>query len=346
MPRGRPRKNKEVPLSPESEKKVKQGLQEAKEGKIERLDPKELEPNPNLNKVVNELSKRFGSDIFHLASEEPDKERIPFGIDQFDKMVGGGIPLGLFTVLWGNKSAAKTTLAYMAVAQAQQKGKQCFFIDLEGSFDKAWASKMGVQLDKLLIARFKNAEEVMDTIIKLTNEKAVDFIVLDSVQSLSPKGEQETKQGKEKSVEDDTMALLARKLSQFLRMSASGVAKGKVGILLIGQARTDLGSFIKFDTLSGGHALHHWASMTIKTYRGTKADAPRYKFKVDGKTKELIIGFDLCLRLEKTKSPGTAPENTTVRIPFYYEYGFNKPTDKQITDLYEDWISFEGDSEE
>ena len=301
------------------------------------------EQQDNLKKTVNELTKKFGHSIVHFAKDEPDKEKIPFGIEAIDKLTGGGILSGMFTILWGNKSSAKTTLAYSAIAQAQKMGKNCLFLDLEGSFDKAWAEKFGVDLNRLLVGHFETAEEAMDTIIKLTNEKAIDFIILDSIQSLSPAGEQQTKKGKEKSVEDDTMALLARKLSQFFRMSASGVYKGKVAMLLIGQARTDLGSFIKLDALSGGHALQHWSAITLKSYRGTKADAPRYKFKVNGKTKEFIIGFDLVIKIEKTKVSGTAPESSEIRIPFHYEYGFIRPTDEQIEQLYSDWIEFEGE---
>lgn len=302
------------------------------------------ESSDKLKKVVNDLTKQFGHSIIHFASEEPVKEKISTGIKEIDKLLGSGIPQGMFTVLWGNKSSVKTTLAYLTIAQAQTKGIQALYVDLEQSFDKEWAKKMGIDLNRLLLANeFKTAEEAFDTIIKLCNEKSVGLIVLDSIQSLSPKGEKETKTGKERSVEDDTMALLARKLSQFFRMTAAGVARGKVAVLLIGQARTDLGSFIKLDALSGGHALQHWSAITLKTYRGSKADAPRYKFKVEGKTKEIIIGFALNVKIEKTKVSGTAPEGSVVTLPFYYETGFVKPTEEEIKYIYADWISFEED---
>jgi len=331
---------KEVPLSEESRKKVEQGLKEAGEGKLECID---IEKQDKLKRVVNDLSKQFGKSVIRLAGQEAEKERLPFGLEQLDKLLGGGIPSGMFSILWGNKSSSKTTLTYLLIAQAQRKGKTCLFMDLEQSFDKEWARRMGVNVDTLLLGDFENAEQCLDTIIKLTGEKCIDLIVLDSIQSLSPKGEQETKAGKEKSVEDDTMALLARKLSQFFRMTAHRVFKGEVAMLLIGQARTDLGSFVKLDTLSGGHALGHWSAITMKVYRGSKADAPRYKFKVDGKSKELIIGFSLNLKIEKTKISGTAPESSVITLPFYFEYGFMKPTDKQIETTFKDWIEFESE---
>lgn len=352
MGRGRPKGSK-------NNKKLSEII--GKPVDLQASTPKEIQPNPlveqnnnqinkeqdaKLKKVVSDLSKNFGHSVIHLASDEKPREKIEFPVPEVSKMLGGGIPYGSFSVLWGNKSCAKSTIAYNLVAQAQSQGKVCAYFDLENSFDRTWAEKNGIQLDKLLLGHFKTAEEAMDTLIKMSKEKVVDFIVLDSIQSLSPKGEQESKKGKEKSTEDDTMALLARKLSQFFRMAAEGVYSGNVAVLLIGQARTDLGGFIKLETLSGGHALAHWSSLTVKVHRGQKADAPRYKFNVKGKKKELIIGFSLVIKLEKTKISGSAPESTSIRIPFYYEYAFKRPTDEQITDIYKDWIEMEESTEE
>jgi RecA/RadA recombinase len=356
MSRTKGSKNKQVPLSKESKKLVEKGIQEAKEGKLERVDVKTLEAtptkmNPKLKECVADLTKKFGHEIIHMAKDEKVRDKISFIIPEVNKMIGGGIRHGSFSIIWGNKSTAKTTAVYYLIAQAQKENKTCFYIDLEHSFDPEWAKKCGVNLDTLLIGHFENAEEAMDTLIKMSKEKAVDFIILDSVQSLSPKGEQETKKGVEKSTEDDTMALLARKLSQFFRMAGSAVYTGNVAVLLIGQARTDLGGFIKLDTLSGGHALNHWSVLTIKFHRGQKVDAPTYKFEILDKKdkkikKEIIIGFSLVIRVEKTKVSGSAPENTELRIPFYFGFGFYRPTDEQIHDMYSDWISFEASIEE
>ena len=344
--RGRPKKTKEVPLSEESKKKVEQGLKEAGEGRLEMGDPilAETPVNPELKKTVNELTKHFGHEIIHYASEEPERERIPTGIVELDKMITG-FPSGAFSIIWGNKGSTKTTTALCAIAQAQKLGKVCLFLDLENSFDNEWAKKCGIDLSKLLLGHFETAEEAMDSAMKMANEKVVDLIVLDSVQSLSPEGEQETKKGEEKSTGDDTMALLARRLSQFFRMSASGVYRGNVTFILIGQSRMDLGGYIKLEKLSGGKALAHWATLIIKAYRATKADAPTYKFKVGEKNKSLPIGFEICYRLEKKKISGTAPEESEVRANFYNEFGFNKPTNEEIESLYSEWIEFSKDEE-
>lgn len=297
--------------------------------------------NPELKKTVNELTKQFGHDIIHFASEEVEKERIPTGIVAIDKLITG-FPAGAFSIIWGNKGSTKTTTALHLIAEAQKIGKTCLYLDLEHSYDNDWATKCGVDTSKLLIGgNFDNAEQAMDTAIKMCKEKVIDVIVLDSVQALSPKGEQEEKSGKEKSIEDDTMALLARKLSLFFRVSGTEVYRGKVTFVLIGQARTDLGGFIKLDKLSGGKALGHYATLVIKAYKAGKADAPHFKFKVGDKNKSFPIGSQICYRLEKKKISHTAPEETETRQDFYNEFGFRKPTNEEIEALYQEWIEFE-----
>ena len=260
----------------------------------------------------------------------------------------GGIPLGTFSILWGNKSCGKTSHTYGLIARAQKMGKLCAFFDLEVSFDPHWAKKFGVDIDKLLIGHFDTAEQAMDTFIALVDKKAIDFVVLDSIQSLSPVGEQHKKKSeKMKSTSDDTMALLARKLSQFFRMSANRTYTANAGLLLIGQARVDLGGFIPIQRISGGNALEHWASLILHIRRGTKADAPRYKFTDNkGKRKEIIIGFDTCVVLDKKKIPFAAPEKTEVHFPFFEGKGWIEPTKEEIENIYGDWIEFEKEAEE
>jgi len=347
MGRGRPKgsKNKKITTPKtvtehiqEQSPKVKEMIKEEKE----KLSKKN-EINSALRNSVNELTKKFGHEIIHFASEEPERERIPTGIPELDKMITG-FPSGAFSVIWGNKGSTKSTTVLNLIAQAQKLGKQCLYLDLETSFDNKWADKCGVDRNKLLIGHFDNAEQALDTAIKMSKEKVIDIIILDSVQSLSPEGEQETKKGETKSTGDDTVALLARRLSQFFRMDAAGNYRGNITFILIGQSRMDLSGYIKLEKLSGGKAIAHWATLIIKAYRSTKADAPRFKFEIKGKKKEIPIGFEICYRLEKKKISGTAPEETEVRANFYNEFGFVEPTEKQIKELYSDWISFEENS--
>jgi protein RecA len=286
-----------------------------------------------LKKTLRDVDKMFPGAL-QPASAVVAKERIPFPLEELNKLTGGGIPSGTFSVIWGNKSSGKTTMVYSLIAEAQKMGKKCAMLDIENSFDGSWAAKAGVNLDTLLVGnKFKTAEEAMDTLIKLTQDQVVDFIIVDSIQALSPQAEQQDKKG-QKSTASETMALLARKLSQFFRMCAGDVARGKVAVLLIGQARTSLGGYVALETLSGGHALQHWSSMTIHIRRGQKKDAPVEKYKetfIDPetqkeryKTKARIIGFNCVIKLEKTKLKSEV-EGSERQLPFYLRTGFTKP---------------------
>jgi len=291
--------------------------------------------NPKLEKLRNlakELNRNTGRVVLKMASEEEVPKRCKFKNKHLNELTGGGLVHGRFNILWGAKSAGKTTACYDIIAEAQKEGKVCAFIDAEGTFDKTWATVMGVNLETLLLGEgYTNAEESMDDFIKIVKAEAADLIIYDSVQAMSPKGEQETKKGVAKSTTDDTMALLARKLSQFLRISASGVYNSKACIVLIGQARTNLGGFIAFDQLSGGHALLHWATFILKFSRGAKADNPtgKYKDKETGKTVTEYIGFACNVKIEKRKVESKV-EGSDITIPFYFDEGFGTG-DKKTT---------------
>lgn len=284
---------------------------------------KKKEENPKkglLNNLLREINKTCGLEVINFGSEEKAWEKQGFGIPPIDEILGGGIPYGRFSVIWGSQGSGKTSLAYYLTAKAQKEGKVVYYIALE-AFDQDRARLFGVDVDNLVIGRFPKAEQSLDTIIKLAKEKAVDVIVLDSIQALSPKTEQEEKSGASKSTEADTMALLARKLSQFFRMAADPVHRGNVAVLMIGQTRTSVG-FIAFDQLSGGNALKHYAKLIIHCRRGQKADAPTEKYKVEGKTEHRIIGFDCVLELDKVQSPNCKTEGTKLHLPFLYSEGF------------------------
>jgi recombination protein RecA len=227
----------------------------------------------------------------------------------------------------------------MLIAEAQKNGKLALYINQEGTFDKGRAILHGVDLDGLVIAGpFETAEQAMDTLIDACKAKVVDLIVLDSIQAMSPKGEQETKKGKEKSIEDDEMALLARKLSKFFRVSTSGVYKGDVTVILIGQTRVGLGGFIALDELSGGKALKHWSTITLHLRRGAKSEAPTEKVELEeldeeGKKikVELVRGFQSIIKLEKVKISGTLSETSEIRIPFYFVSGYRKVENEPVS---------------
>jgi len=283
-----------------------------------------------LKKTAREINKEHGLDTLHFANEHPDIERIPFGIKELDELTGGGIPHGNFFTVWGAPGCGKSTIAHILTASAQNQGKLVYYIALE-PYDQARAVQFGVNVDNLLIGQFPKAEQSLDTIIEFSRKRLVDFIILDSIHSLSPEGEQEDKKG-EKSVADDTMALLARKLSQFFRMAIDPVKRGNVAVLMIGQTRMNLGGYVVFEKLSGGNALHHYSKGILQMSKGQKADAPSKKKATGDLTpggnlsyETIQIGFDCSIKVNKCQIEGMGSEGTNIHLPYYYDTGFYLP---------------------
>ena len=289
--------------------------------------------NTALHNVMREINKKLGNDAIKLAKDEKIKDRISFGVESIDNFTGNGTVRGNFCIIYGGDSTGKTSLAYSQIATNQKKGLVCAYFDLEHSFDVTRAKNFGIDLNKLvLIEKLSTAEQAMNILIRLCKEKVIDYAVIDSIQAMSPKGQQENKKGAEKSVEDDNIALLARKMSQFLVMSKDTVYVSNVGVLMIGQVRTGgIGSFVTTSALTGGLAQKHYSLMTLFMRKGQKADAPREKYitetvdndgKTHKRTKERIIGFDCVVKVIKKKIINCQNEGSELHLPFYFETGF------------------------
>ncbi len=291
-----------------------------------------------LKKSMQEINKSAKTDVIHFGKDEESVKQLSVGVPKIDELLGGGVAYGRVTTAWGSPGCGKTTLAYYLTASGQKQGKIVYYIALEG-FDPKRAKKFGVDLNDLLIGHFPKAEQSLDSIIKFAREGLVDVIILDSIQGLSPKAEQEEKSKAYKSLEKESMGLLARKLSQFFRVAIDPIGRNKVALFLIGQTRTSIG-FIAFDQLSGGNALKHYSKLILHLRRGKKVDSPVEKYKEyymeDGKqkfkTKQNIIGFDCVVVLDKTQITGTKIEGTKIHIPFYSESGFTKVDKSKCTD--------------
>ena len=205
---------------------------------------------------------------------------------------------------------------------------------IHNSFDPVWAKTFGVDPELLLIGKFKDAEAGLDNIIDICKEDLVGLIVVDSIQGLCPRGEYETKKGKEKSIADDTMALIPRKLSKFFPKAAPFVDDSNCAVVLIGQTRKGLGSFVVLDELTGGNALLHWSALTMHCRRGKKANAPSIevdngKKDKNGKAKldTVLTGYEMVVKVDKSK---VGPdEGKETRLPFYFGSGFVKPEEEK-----------------
>lgn len=276
----------------------------------------------DIREIMKNINKKIGAETINFGNTIKTRERLKFKQDYLNQLTGGGIPYGLFTTFWGGESGGKSSIILDLIANAQADNKTCVYIDLEHSFDPDWAEKHGVDLEKLVYAGgFTYAEQSMDALIEFCKSQAADVIIVDSIHGMSPKAEQEEKSGKDKSMEDDSMALVARKLSQFFRTVAGHVSKANTAVILIGQTRTDLGAFIKLEKLSGGHALLHWSSLIMQIRRGQKADAPTKKIvNEEGKKVDVIVGFSSVIKITKSKIGGGCEGNETA-LPFYFGHG-------------------------
>jgi len=291
-------------------------------------------PKDRVLEAMKAINREFGASKIKFGSEEPPKESLNWPNEELNKFCKALVK-GNFSVLWGGNSVGKSTLAYQTIAHNQKDDKVCCLIDTEHNFNTDRAKQLGINLDELiLIEEINTAEEGMDIIIRLCKEKVVDLFIIDSVQAMSPEGEQQTKKGKEKSIADDEMAMLARKLSKFFRVCATPLYKANAHLLIIGQVRKNLGSFIVTDSLSGGEAQNHWATAIIQMRKGQGADAPSKKEKIeiedeDGnihkETVEVKLGHDTVFKINKTKVTNSRPEGSELHLPFYFESGFTNP---------------------
>jgi recombination protein RecA len=291
---------------------------------LEEKPLSQAEKKKRLKQKMALINKKAGKQVISMATEATSRDRIPFTSEELNEVTGGGIPRGAFSVLWGSKAAGKTSACYDLISHAQQRGLMCELFDFERSFDPEWAKTFGVDPEYLALANFENAEEGMDNVIDVCKAGLVDLIVIDSIQGMCPKGEFETKAGKEKSLEDDTMALLPRRLSKFFPKAAPFVNGSNCAVVLIGQTRMDLGSFVVLEQLSGGRALEHWSSLTVNCRRGQKAKAPTKKVLNEntGKNETVPIGFEMVAKVNKSKVG--ADEGREARLPFYFGSGFVK----------------------
>lgn len=295
------------------------------------------ERREKLNNTLRDLNKKLGKNSIKYANTIEKRERLPFKNKHLTAFTGGGIVKGTYTTIWGSKGCAKSTICLDLIAETQKIGGLCAYVNGERSYDPLWAEKRGVDTEKLVVIDVETIEEGLDTIIKLCREKVVDLIILDSLHGLAPSGElYEGKAKTEKSVSQDTMALRARKLTQFFEMATSFVAESKCAVVLIGQSRMDLGSFVKIETLTGGHALLHNSRLILKLRRGQNADALVKKEKIIVKTLneegdkiekpkiiEIKIGFDLVIRCDKSQISGII-EGQEIHLPFYFEEGLKE----------------------
>lgn len=215
-----------------------------------------------LDNAIRQIEKDFGKGSIMKLGEVAAKmnvEVIPTGTLSLDIALGvGGIPRGRVIEIYGPESSGKTTVALHVIAQAQKGGGIAAFIDAEHALDPAYAKKLGVDTDNLLISQPDNGEQALEIADALVRSGAIDIVVVDSVAALVPKAEIEGEMG------DSHVGLQARLMSQAMRKLTGIISKSRTTAIFINQIREKVGiMFGNPETTTGGRALKFYASVRL-----------------------------------------------------------------------------------
>ena len=219
-----------------------------------------------LELAISQIQKQFGEGaIMALGKHSSNREieAIKTGALTLDLALGiGGVPRGRIVEIYGPESSGKTTLATHIVANAQKGGGIAAYIDAEHALDPSYATKLGVNINELMISQPDSGEEALNIAEMLARSNAVDLIVIDSVAALVPKSELEGEIG------DSFMGLQARMMSQALRKLSATLAKSNTTAIFINQIREKIGvMFGNPETTTGGRALKFYASIRMDIRR-------------------------------------------------------------------------------
>jgi recombination protein RecA len=232
--------------------------------------PRAPERDPNkiksLDAALAEITKSFGAGaIMRLGEGATIREitGIRSGSLALDLALGGkGFPKGRIVEIFGPESSGKTTLTLHVIANAQKEGGVCAFVDAEHALDPAYARKLGVKLEDLLISQPDTGEQALEIVEALVRSNAVDVVVVDSVAALVPRAEIEGEMG------DSFVGLQARLMSQALRKLTAAISKSDCLVIFINQIREKIGvMFGSPETTTGGRALKFYSSIRVDIRR-------------------------------------------------------------------------------
>ncbi|MDT3424596.1 recombination protein RecA [Paenibacillus forsythiae] len=287
-----------------------------------------------LEMALRQIEKQFGKgSVMKLGeSNHMQVEVVPSGSLALDIALGiGGLPKGRIIEVYGPESSGKTTVALHAIAEVQKVGGQAAFIDAEHALDPRYASKLGVNIDELLLSQPDTGEQALEIAEALVRSGAVDIIVVDSVAALVPKAEIEGEMG------DSHVGLQARLMSQALRKLSGSINKSKTIAIFINQLREKIGvMFGNPETTPGGRAL--------KFYSTVRLDVRRVESIKMGND---IVGNRTRVKVVKNK---VAPPFKQADIDIMYGEGISREgslvdigTEMDIINKSGAWYSYEGE---